>query len=374
MQRYNSYKKCIIFTSNFFNIMQIQSTSYPVLFGNTSYEALSQLINEKKYSKIIVLVDDNTSKFCLNIVLQWLAISVDFEIIEIEHGEDSKTIHSCNEIWQSLIDLQIDRKALLLNIGGGVVCDLGGFIAATYKRGIDFVNIPTTLLAMVDASVGNKTGINFGGLKNMIGSFYEPKMVLIDVNFLETLPSNHMRSGLAEMFKHGLIADVSYWNQLKNMSELTVEDLELLIYHSVSIKNEIVLQDPHEENVRKLLNFGHTLGHVLETQSIVSTTMQPLLHGEAVAVGMVLEAFISYQKGLLTKNSYLEIKETLNLMFEGIVLTKNDIEICTSLLVHDKKNEQGVIQFTLLNEIGEGVFNQLVDNEVIEEAFQEYLS
>ncbi len=374
MQRYNSYKKCIIFTSNFFNIMQIQSTSYPVLFGNTSYEALSQLINEKKYSKIIVLVDDNTSKFCLNIVLQWLAISVDFEIIEIEHGEESKTIHSCNEIWQSLIDLQIDRKALLLNVGGGVVCDLGGFIAATYKRGIDFVNIPTTLLAMVDASVGNKTAINFGGLKNMIGSFYEPKMVLIDVNFLETLPSNHMRSGLAEMFKHGLIADVSYWNQLKNMSELTVEDLELLIYHSVSIKNEIVLQDPHEENVRKLLNFGHTLGHVLETQSMVSNTMQPLLHGEAVAVGMVLEAFISYQKGLLTKNSYLEIKETLNLMFEGIVLTKNDIEICTSLLVHDKKNEQGVIQFTLLNEIGEGVFNQLVDNEIIEKAFQEYLS
>ncbi|WP_255481772.1 MULTISPECIES: 3-dehydroquinate synthase [unclassified Flavobacterium] len=354
--------------------MQIQSTSYPVLFGNTSYEALSQLINEKKYSKIIVLVDDNTSKFCLNIVLQWLAISVDFEIIEIEHGEESKTIHSCNEIWQSLIDLQIDRKALLLNVGGGVVCDLGGFIAATYKRGIDFVNIPTTLLAMVDASVGNKTAINFGGLKNMIGSFYEPKMVLIDVNFLETLPSNHMRSGLAEMFKHGLIADVSYWNQLKNMSELTVEDLELLIYHSVSIKNEIVLQDPHEENVRKLLNFGHTLGHVLETQSMVSNTMQPLLHGEAVAVGMVLEAFISYQKGLLTKNSYLEIKETLNLMFEGIVLTKNDIEICTSLLVHDKKNEQGVIQFTLLNEIGEGVFNQLVDNEIIEKAFQEYLS
>ncbi len=323
--------------------MQIQSANYIVGFGIDYYSTLSQLINDKKYSKIVLLVDENTAKHCLNYVLQWLAVEVTFEIIEIEQGEENKTIETCTAVWESLVELNIDRKALLINVGGGMVCDLGGFVAATYKRGIDFVNIPTSLLAMVDASVGTKTGVNLGGLKNMVGSFSQPQMVLIDTAFLETLPGNQMRSGLAEMFKHGLIADASYWNQLKNLGELTTEDLLLLIYHSVSIKNEIVLQDPLEKNVRKLLNFGHTLGHVLETYSHSGKGIQPLLHGEAIAIGMILEAFISYKKNLLTKKSYLEIKETLNLMFESIVFTENDIEICTHLLIHDKKNVNGMV-------------------------------
>jgi len=353
--------------------MQIQAADYIIGFGVEYYSTLSQLINDKKYSKIVLLVDENTAQHCLNYVLQWLAIDVTFEIIEIEQGEENKTVETCTAVWESLVELNIDRKALLINVGGGMVCDLGGFVASTYKRGIDFVNIPTSLLAMVDASVGTKTGVNLGGLKNMIGSFSQPQMVLIDTAFLETLPGNQMRSGLAEMFKHGLIADASYWNQLKNLGELTTEDLLLLIYHSVSIKNEIVLQDPFEENVRKLLNFGHTLGHVIETYSHSGKGIQPLLHGEAIAIGMILEAFISYKKDLLTKNSYLEIKETLNLMFENIVFTENDIEICTHLLIHDKKNVNGIVQFTLLNGIGKGVFNEVVESELITEAFNDYL-
>ncbi len=353
--------------------MQIQSANYIVGFGIDYYSTLSQLINDKKYSKIVLLVDENTAKHCLNYVLQWLAVEVTFEIIEIEQGEENKTIETCTAVWESLVELNIDRKALLINVGGGMVCDLGGFVAATYKRGIDFVNIPTSLLAMVDASVGTKTGVNLGGLKNMVGSFSQPQMVLIDTAFLETLPGNQMRSGLAEMFKHGLIADASYWNQLKNLGELTTEDLLLLIYHSVSIKNEIVLQDPLEKNVRKLLNFGHTLGHVLETYSHSGKGIQPLLHGEAIAIGMILEAFISYKKNLLTKKSYLEIKETLNLMFESIVFTENDIEICTHLLIHDKKNVNGMVQFTLLTDIGSGVINEIVESELINEAFNDYM-
>lgn len=353
--------------------MQIQAADYIIGFGVDYYSTLSQLINYKKYSKIVLLVDENTAQHCLNYVLQWLAVDVTFEIIEIEQGEENKTIETCNAVWESLVELNIDRKALLINVGGGMVCDLGGFVAATYKRGIDFVNIPTSLLAMVDASVGTKTSVNLGGLKNMVGSFSQPQMVLIDTAFLETLPGNQMRSGLAEMFKHGLIADASYWNQLKNLGELTTEDLLLLIYHSVSIKNEIVLQDPFEENVRKLLNFGHTLGHVIETYSHSGKGIQTLLHGEAIAIGMILEAFISYKKDLLTKNSYLEIKETLNLMFESIVFTENDIEICTHLLIHDKKNVNGIVQFTLLNGIGKGVFNEVVESELITEAFNDYL-
>lgn len=353
--------------------MQIQAADYIIGFGIDYYSTLSQLINDKKYSKIVLLVDENTAQHCLNYVLQWLAVDVTFEIIEIEQGEENKTVETCTAVWESLVELNIDRKALLINVGGGMVCDLGGFVASTYKRGIDFVNIPTSLLAMVDASVGTKTGVNLGGLKNMIGSFSQPQMVLIDTAFLETLPGNQMRSGLAEMFKHGLIADASYWNQLKNLGELTTEDLLLLIYHSVSIKNEIVLQDPFEENVRKLLNFGHTLGHVIETYSHSGKGIQPLLHGEAIAIGMILEAFISYKKDLLTKNSYLEIKETLNLMFESIVFTENDIEICTHLLIHDKKNVNGIVQFTLLNGIGKGVFNEVVESELITESFNDYL-
>lgn len=353
--------------------MQIQAADYSIGFGVDYYSALSQLINDKKYSKIVLLVDENTAQHCLNYVLQWLAVDVPFEIIEIEQGEENKTIETCTAVWETLVEMNVDRKALLINVGGGMICDLGGFVASTYKRGIDFVNIPTSLLAMVDASVGTKTGVNLGGLKNMVGSFSQPQMVLIDTAFLETLPGNQMRSGLAEMFKHGLIADASYWNQLKNLSELTTEDLLLLIYHSVSIKNEIVLQDPFEENVRKLLNFGHTLGHVIETYSHSGKGIQPLLHGEAIAIGMILEAYISYKKNLLTKNSYLEIKETLNLMFESVVFTKNDIEICTHLLIHDKKNVNGVVQFTLLSDIGKGVINEVVDSELVNEAFNDYL-
>lgn len=353
--------------------MQIQAADYSIGFGVDYYSALSQLINDKKYSKIVLLVDENTAQHCLNYVLQWLAVDVPFEIIEIEQGEENKTIETCTAVWETLVEMNVDRKALLINVGGGMVCDLGGFVAATYKRGIDFVNIPTSLLAMVDASVGTKTGVNLGGLKNMVGSFSQPQMVLIDTAFLETLPGNQMRSGLAEMFKHGLIADASYWNQLKNLGELTTEDLLLLIYHSVSIKNEIVLQDPFEENVRKLLNFGHTLGHVIETYSHSGKGIQPLLHGEAIAIGMILEAYISYKKNLLTKNSYLEIKETLNLMFESVVFTKNDIEICTHLLIHDKKNVNGVVQFTLLSDIGKGVVDEVVESELINEAFNDYL-
>src|SRR5690606_26708950 len=224
--------------------MQIQAADYTVFFGSDYYSELSHLISKKKYSKIGLLVDENTAQYCLNYVLQWLAIDVASEIIEIEPGEENKTIKTFTAVWESLIELNLARNVVVIDFGGGMVCDVGVFVAPSYKRGIDFVNISTTLLAMVDASVGTDPGVNLGGLKNMVGSFYQPQMVLVDGPFLETLPGNQMRSGLAEMFKHGLIADTSYWNQLKNLNELTTNDLLLLIYHSISIKNEIDLQDP----------------------------------------------------------------------------------------------------------------------------------
>ena len=354
--------------------MELTAANYQVVFGAEAYANLTDLIKQKAYSKVFIITDDIVNEHCVSYFLQQLVVEVPFEIIEIESGETQKNIESCVQLWSILTELEADRKALVINIGGGMITDLGGFVAATYKRGVDFVNIPTSLLAMVDASVGGKNGVNLASLKNMVGTFTHPKLVVVDVSYLETLPGNQMRSGLAEMYKHGLIADASYWEQLKNLDQLTTNDLELLIYHSVSIKNEIVLQDPEEKNVRKLLNFGHTLGHVIESYCLENSHFPTLLHGEAIAVGMILEAYISYKKGLLTKNLYTEIKETLNLMYKPIVFNENDIEICSSLLIHDKKNENGKIRFTLLEDIGKGIIDQTVESHFIKEAFDDYMN
>lgn len=354
--------------------MQIQSTDYQVIFGKQGYSFLSTLIKEKKYSKLILLTDDIVNEECLPHFLPFLETEVPFEIIEIESGEDQKNIDTCHQIWQILADFGVDRKALLINIGGGMITDLGGFVAATYKRGIDFVNIPTSLLAMVDASVGGKNAINIHQLKNMVGTFADPKLVIVDVDYLQTLPADQMRSGLAEMYKHGLIADASYWNQLKNLDQLTTDMLEELIYFSVYVKNEFVFADKNEKNVRKALNFGHTLGHAIEAYSHQNKGIKPLLHGEAIAIGMILEAFLSYKKGYLDWDAYKDIQNTLNLMFQTVAFSKNDIEICIDLLKHDKKNTQDQIQFVLLEKIGQYIIDQQVSESWIHEAFEAYLA
>ena len=353
---------------------EIQAENYSVFFAEKGFENLSLILANGGYSKIFILTDSNTSEFCLPYFLQRLETTLAFEIIEIEDGEVNKTIETCFEVWSVLSEYEADRKAMFISLGGGVVTDLGGFVAATYKRGIDFISVPTTLLAMVDASVGGKTGVDLGGLKNQVGLFVNPQMVLVDVNFLETLPGNEMRSGLAEMYKHGLIADISYWNRLKDLSNFTTNDLELLIYHSITIKNNIVLEDPKEKNVRKKLNFGHTLGHAIESYHLNNDEISTLLHGEAVAIGMVLESNLSLQKGYISELFYNEIKAVLNAIFPQIQLSEKDIYECLRLLVHDKKNELGCVNFTLIKENGEAIINEEVSTEMIINAFTEYLS
>lgn len=353
---------------------EIQAENYSVSFGEQGFKNLASVLVNGGYSKIFILTDTNTTEYCLPYFLQRLETTLPFEIIEIEDGEVNKTIETCFEVWSVLSEYEADRKCIFISLGGGVVTDLGGFVASTYKRGVDFISIPTTLLSMVDASIGGKTGVDLGGLKNQVGLFANPQMVLVDVNFLETLPGNEMRSGLAEMYKHGLIADISYWNQLKDLSNFTTNDLELLIYHSINLKNEIVLQDPKEKNIRKKLNFGHTLGHAIETYHLNNETVTTLLHGEAIAVGMVLEANLSLQKGYISELFYNEIKEVLNSIFPTIQLSEKDIEECLRLLVHDKKNELGCINFTLLKENGDALINEEVSTEMIIAAFIDYLS
>ena len=351
----------------------IQSDNYTIYFNDASFVYLENLLKTETYSKIFVLVDENTNEHCLPYFLANLPTKIEIEIIEIEPGEENKNIYTCIDLWHTLIELDADRKSIMINLGGGVITDIGGFVASTYKRGIDFVNVPTTLLAMVDASVGGKTGVDLGSLKNQIGVINEPKSVIVISKFLETLPSNQMRSGLAEMLKHGLIYDKTYWDKLKHLNNLNTDDLDVLIKQSIEIKNEIVSQDLKENGIRKALNFGHTVGHAIESYFLESEEKNQLLHGEAIAIGMILESYLSYKLKLISKDSYAEIKYIITDVFEKISFNNSDIQKILDLLIFDKKNEFGNIQFTLLNKIGESKINQTVDKSFILLAFEDYL-
>jgi 3-dehydroquinate synthase len=352
----------------------IKANGYEVNFNENGYDLLHKFIADNNYSSLFILVDSNTNEKCLMRFLSFLSTDKNIEIIEIEAGEIEKNITTCVEIWSILTELGADRKSLLINVGGGVITDIGGFVASTFKRGIDFINIPTSLLAMVDASIGGKNGVDLGNLKNQIGVINSPKMVLVDTSYLNTLPQNEMRSGLAEMLKHGLIADSNYWKHFKDLNQSDFDDFDVLIHRSIEIKNEIVTQDPTENGIRKALNFGHTLGHAIESYFLENENKTPLLHGEAVAVGMILESYISWQKKLISESEYDEIKKVIAAIFEKIPFEENDIQPILDLLIHDKKNEYGKIQFSLLDGIGAIKINQEVDNKLIIKSFEDYKS
>ena len=356
------------------NMQPIQANGYSVIFNEEGYKALNNHISGKNYSNIFIIVDSNSNEVCLPKLLPYIATELTIEIIEFEAGESNKNIETCIQIWNVLTDLSADRKSLIINLGGGVVTDLGGFVASTFKRGIDFINIPTTLLSMVDASVGGKTGVDLGNLKNQIGVINIPNMVLIDTSYLNTLSQREMRSGLAEVLKHGLIFDKKYWKQFLDLSKLDFADFDTIIYDSIKIKNEIVMQDPTEQGIRKALNFGHTLGHAIESYFLENENKKTLLHGEAIAVGMLLESYISMQKSLISAEEYSEIKTTITSIYEAVLFEENDLNPILELLIHDKKNEYGTIRFVLLDGIGKFIMNQEVENELITAAFLDYKS
>ncbi|GEP52529.1 3-dehydroquinate synthase [Flavobacterium noncentrifugens] len=352
----------------------IQANGYPIYCNELAYAALNEYLASNKYSSIFIIVDTHSNEFCLPNFLSNLATETTIEIVEFDSGESSKNIETCVEIWKVLTELGADRKSLIINVGGGVVTDLGGFVASTFKRGIDFINVPTTLLAMVDASVGGKNGVDLGHLKNQIGVINVPKIVLIDTSYLETLPQNEMRSGLAEMLKHGLIYDKKYWEKFLDLNLIDFADFDDLILKSIEIKNNIVLKDPTENGIRKALNFGHTLGHAIEGYFLESETKTTLLHGEAIAAGMILEAHVSMAKNLISSDEYFQIKSGIKNIFDDIIFEENDLSPILDLLIHDKKNEYGSIQFVLLDGIGNIKINQTVENELIENAFKDYKS
>ncbi|WP_224482742.1 3-dehydroquinate synthase [Robertkochia aurantiaca] len=350
----------------------IDAGTYHVFFNEDIYAELSSLLSAKRYSGLFVLVDENTHEHCLSYFLARLQTELPVEVIEIPAGEENKQLETCAGVWQSLSDLGADRKSVMINLGGGVVTDLGGFVAATYMRGIDFINIPTSLLAMVDASVGGKTGVDLGGLKNQVGVILDPLSVLVDVNYLETLPQEQLRSGLAEMLKHGLIKDPAYWETLCQMNKLTTDDLAGLIHHSVTLKNEVVKEDPRESGLRKILNFGHTLGHAIETYFLESKDLNTLLHGEAVAIGMITEAFLSNEICGLPQARLEEITRVITDYFGKTEIPEAAYPEILNLLRFDKKNEKGKINFVLLEEIGKPVLDRTADKDLIIKSLEYY--
>jgi 3-dehydroquinate synthase len=344
----------------------LQSISYPIYFSNTLNE-LADFVQNGNYSRFFVLTDENTGKHCLPVLRQYIDELDNFDIIEINAGEESKNIDFCVGVWKMLIDFGADRQSLLINLGGGVISDLGGFAASTFKRGIDFVHVPTTLLSQVDASVGGKTGIDLDNIKNIIGTFTQPKAVFIEPLFLKTLPARQILSGLAEMLKHGLIADAKYWNKLK-FSDLERPSAEL-VHRSVEIKNDVVIEDPHEKGIRKSLNFGHTIGHAIETYSLVHDE-NPLTHGEAIAAGMICEARLSVMKTGLSEAELHEITEVINGMYPKYEIDENSYQTLYSIMQKDKKNQSGKINSSLLTKIGHCRIDNICTEDEIYEALR----
>lgn len=331
---------------------------------DADFSTLNTFLKHRAFSKIFILVDENTHEHCLPLLLPNLQTEIPFEILEIEAGEEMKTVETATQLWEILAEFEADRKSLLLNLGGGMITDLGGFVASTYKRGIPFINIPTSLLGMCDASIGGKTGIDLKFLKNIVGTFAEPEAVFLFPEFLETLPEREFKSGFAEMLKHGLIADEKHWNDLTSLEKVTARNVSPYIEQSMKIKLDIVQQDFKEQNIRKTLNFGHTIGHALE--SLLLQTELPITHGEAVAAGMICETKLSQLEGLINAEVADLIISKLKTVYGIVDLSSFSNEKILQIMVNDKKNSNGNINFSLIT--GAGICNfdvQCSENNVI---------
>lgn len=346
-----------------------QSEQYQITVADGLLARLSELFRFDAYSQVAVLTDTTIEANLLAMLRPSLPANA--LIISVAPGEQTKSIEGAATVWKQLLDHSFDRKSVLINFGGGVVGDLGGFIASTFMRGMDYINIPTTLLAQVDASVGGKTGVNFLGVKNIIGTFSQPKHVIIDIQTLATLPEREYISGFAEVLKHGLIHDEEYFRfaTLKKPRDFTPQELMHIIERSVQIKAEIVTPDIHETTGRrKLLNFGHTFGHALEAIMLQLNT--PILHGEAVALGMVVEAKLSELAGFITAADVERIRTVILQAGLPVVLSALQPATLMEKISHDKKNEYGKVKWTLLKRIGEAVADCEVSDIQINQAIE----
>lgn len=346
-----------------------------IRFGDLSEVGFNAILHSERFAsaKKVVIIDENVSDLWLEFLITSFSGLEKAEIIVLPAGEENKVLEICNQVWTALSEYEIGRNDLIINVGGGVITDLGGFIAATFKRGMAFINVPTTLLSQVDASVGGKTGIDLGPYKNQIGVFADADYVFIDPRFLTTLPAIEIESGFAEMLKHGLIAFKTYWEELKKINPVeNPQGLLAKIRASVSIKRDIVAKDHKEGGIRKTLNFGHTIGHALEGYCLSQNNAIP--HGYGVAWGMVAESYISLEMKLISKTEFNEIDTFIRSIYPPLALNQDAIPALESIMRNDKKNKSGIMQFTLLKGIGATVYDQKVSSETIQKALQFILS
>lgn len=349
----------------------IQSVGHQLELGSIFESSFTEKLKKFKNAKKIIFADENTSEACVSYLLTHFDELSEAEVIVIPAGEKNKTVEIAENIWEVLSDYGVTRYDLLINVGGGMITDMGGFIASCYKRGIEFINIPTSLLGMVDASIGGKTGVNLGYFKNQIGVFSHPIAVYIDPLFLSTLPEEELLSGYAELLKHGLISDANLYERvLEQMQEPPDLDEELL-KAAIEVKNDIVVSDPFEKGARKKLNFGHTFGHVIEGFYMGKAGVS---HGWAVAIGMVFEAFLSVKKGTLELDIYIEIEQDILEHYDIPMFSNDDVQQMVDWLMNDKKNHSGKIQCCLLHGIGQCSYDNEISQDEALDVFLHFMN
>ncbi len=337
---------------------KVKANGYSIYIGDGVHKELSAYLKFSKYGncKAFILVDENTKQYCLPILQERIKMLQGAEILEIKSKEENKTLKTATYLWTELIQRGAYRDSYIINLGGGIICDIGGFSASIFKRGIPFINVPTTLLAQVDASIGGKTAVDFYDLKNQIGLFSNPEAVFVDPTYLSTLPHRQLLSGFGEVIKHALIRDEKYWNMITKQTLENVSDWYDIIHSSIVLKNKIIKSDPTDTKVRKKLNFGHTIGHAIESLSL-QRDADPLLHGEAVAIGIICESYLSFLKSGLQKVQLDEITGYTNSVYPFYKIKEEDYEELVYLMLADKKNKSKGINFTLLKNIGSSLIN-----------------
>ena len=345
-----------------------------VILSKDLQQSLTEAVAACKYDVLFVLVDETTDRLCLPVVAGFECMKPAHRIV-IKDTDTHKTLDSVSHVWSELQRLGATRHSLMINLGGGMVTDLGGFAASTFKRGIQYINIPTTLLSMVDASVGGKTGINFGGLKNEIGVFNNASSVILDTTFLRTMDHENLLSGYAEMLKHGLISNDKMWSELLNFEignvKLQTSNFKLgqMVAESVAVKQRIVTEDPTEQGIRKALNLGHTAGHAFESMAL---ERKPILHGYAVAYGLIVELYLCCVKLGFPQDKMRQTVSFIKEHYGRMAITCDDYPHLIALMHHDKKNTGHDINFTLLGDIGDIRINQTASEEDIKDALDFY--
>lgn len=344
----------------------LQSPDYQIEIGSIEESGFTEFV-EKNYSgsRIVIMVDENTNDNCLEYLITTFDFLAEAEVILLPSGEENKVMEVCFQVWEALSEYGIGRKDLVINLGGGVVTDMGGFIASVFKRGVEFIHIPTSLLAMVDASIGGKTGINLGMYKNQLGVFKNPKAIYTDKIFLQTLEPREMVNGFAEVLKHALIKDADLWNELAAVDNLSAIISDEMLQRIISVKLSVVNEDPTENGMRKILNFGHTIGHAIEGYFLHK---EPVDHGHSVALGMIAESYISMRLEKLPKETFGMIEKVILDWFPVPQISMSDIPGMIELMYNDKKNHSGKIQCCLLDKIGNCLYDQPVEERMLADA------